>query len=159
MKLWQKGTKFDPRIEAFTVGRDPELDQSLVPYDCAGSIVHARMLRSIGVLDAAEARALIRELGRIVALWKKGRFTVKPADEDGQTAIENHLVRKLGPAGKKIHTARSRNDQVLTALWLFSKDRLAEIRAAVAALRRTLLSLSRRHRGLALPGYTHLRKA
>ncbi len=159
MKLWQKGTRLDPRIEAFTVGRDPELDRALIPYDCRASIVHARMLEAVGILEAKEAQALVQELERIIALWKNGQFRIRPGDEDGQTAIENQLVKELGPAGKKIHTARSRNDQVLTALRLYSKDRLAEVRAAVSELRRTLVRLSAKHRGVDLPGYTHSRKA
>jgi argininosuccinate lyase len=159
MKLWQKGTRLDPRIEEFTVGRDPELDQALIPFDCAASIAHARMLKSVGILEAGEARALIKELERIVGLWKIQKFRIRRSDEDGHTAIENHLVKKLGPAGKKIHTARSRNDQVLTALRLYSKDRIGEVRAAVLDLRRTLGQLSRRYSAVEMPGYTHSRKA
>jgi len=159
MKLWQKGTKLDQRIEAFTVGRDPELDHALIPYDCRASIAHARMLKSVGILEAGETRALVEELERIVSLWKKDKFKIRSGDEDGHTTIENHLVRKLGPAGKKIHTARSRNDQVLTALRLYSKDRMGEIREAVLELRRTLDGLNRRHRDVTFPGYTHSRKA
>ncbi len=132
MKLWQKGTRLDPRVEAFTVGRDPVLDHELIPFDCRASIAHAKMLKSVGILKAGEARALVKELERIVVLWKDGQFRVGTGDEDGHTAIENHLVKKLGAAGKKIHTARSRNDQVLTALRLYSKDRLGEVRSGGA---------------------------
>ena len=97
MKLWHKGrTRLDPRVEAFTVGCDPELDQGLIPYDCRASIAHARMLQAVGILKEAVARALIKELERIFVLWRSGRFRVRPSDEDGHTAIENHLVRKLG---------------------------------------------------------------
>ena len=159
MKLWQKGTRLDPRIEAFTVGRDPELDRELIPYDCRASIAHARMLMSVGLLTAREAGDLKRELKGIIGLWKENKFKIRPGDEDGHTAIENHLVKKLGPAGKKIHTARSRNDQVLTALRLYSKDRTGEVRTAVRELRLTLRRLGRRYRGIQFPGYTHSRKA
>jgi argininosuccinate lyase len=159
MKLWQKGVRLDPRVEEFTVGRDPELDQALIPYDCQASIAHARMLKSVGILETGEERALVKELERIVDLWKEKKFCIRPGDEDCHTAIENHLVKKLGAAGKKIHTARSRNDQVLTALRLYSKDRTGEVRAAVLELRRILGRLSRRHRDVEFPGYTHSRKA
>lgn len=159
MKLWQKGTRLDPRVEEFTVGRDPELDQALIPYDCRASIAHARMLQSVGLLTAREARALERELKGVVDLWTANKFRIRPGDEDGHTAIENHLVRKLGPAGKKIHTARSRNDQVLTALRLYSRDKMAEVRTAVLELRRALGRLGRRYRSVEFPGYTHSRKA
>jgi argininosuccinate lyase len=159
MKLWQKGTRLDPRIEEFTVGRDPDLDFELIPYDCRASIAHARMLKTAGILEAGEARALVKELERIIELWKNKKFRVRRDEEDCHTAIENHLIRKLGSAGKKIHTARSRNDQVLTALRLYSKDRLGEVRSAVLELRRTLARLSRRHSGVEIPGYTHSRKA
>jgi len=157
--LWQKRAKLDARVAAFTVGRDPELDLELIPYDCAASIAHARMLKSIGLLGPGEARDLERELKGVIGLWEKKKFRIKPADEDGHTAIENHLVARLGPAGKKIHTARSRNDQVLTALRLYSKDKIAETRGAIAELGRTLRGLSARHRGVEFPGYTHSRKA
>jgi argininosuccinate lyase len=159
MKLWQKGTRLDPRIEEFTVGRDPGLDHELIPFDCRASIAHATMLKSVGILKAGEARALVKELERIVVLWKDGKFRVGPGDEDCHTAIENHLVKKLGAGGKKIHTARSRNDQVLTALRLYSKDRLGEVRAAVLELRKALGGLSRRYGAVEFPGYTHSRKA
>jgi argininosuccinate lyase len=159
MKLWQKQRKLDPRIEEFTVGRDPELDLELIPYDCAASMAHARMLKSVGILRAGEARALVQELGRIIELWKKGKFRIRPSEEDSHTAIENHLTRKLGAAGKKIHTGRSRNDQVLTALRLYSRDKIIETQAAVAALVQRLSGLSRKHVKIVLPGYTHSRKA
>jgi len=159
MKLWQKGTKLDPRVERYTVGCDPELDLALIPYDCAASIAHVKMLNAVGILGAGEARSLVAELGRIVELAKNGRFRIKPSDEDGHTAIENHLVRKLGAAGKKVHTARSRNDQVLTALRLYSRDQLDETRRASAGLIRRLNGLRRKHRDVIFPGYTHSRKA
>jgi argininosuccinate lyase len=159
MKLWEKRTRLDSRVEEFTVGRDPELDLELIPYDCTASIAHAKMLKSVGILSPEEARRLEKELGRIIDLWKKNKFRIKRSEEDGHTAIENHLIRNLGAAGKKIHTARSRNDQVLTALRLYSRDRLGETRTALSGLSRRLNKLSLKHRNVAFPGYTHSRKA
>jgi argininosuccinate lyase len=159
MKLWQKKTSLDRRVEKFTVGNDPELDLELIPYDCAASIAHTRMLKAVRILRAAEARKLERELERIAALHRGHRFRIKPDEEDGHTAIENHLIKRLGAIGKKIHTGRSRNDQVLVALRLYSRDRLREVRNALSELSRILDRLGRKYRNVELPGYTHSRKA
>ncbi len=159
MKLWQKGGGPDRRIEEFTVGNDPELDLELVEYDCLASIAHARMLKKIGILSAVESRKLAAELGKIIALRREKKFRIRIEDEDCHTAIENHLTRKLGTAGKKIHTGRSRNDQVLTAIRLYSKDRLNQTGAALQNLTGTLSRISRRYGNAPVPGYTHSRKA
>jgi len=159
MKLWQKGGKLDRRIETFTVGNDPELDLELVEFDCRASIVHARMLRAIGILSGGEARSLEREIRNIIALHRKKKFRIRVEDEDCHTAIENHLTRKLGAAGKKIHAGRSRNDQVLTAIRLYCRKQLDQVKDSLRSLIRTLNRMSRGFRNAPLPGYTHSRKA
>ncbi len=118
MKLWEKGYKLDKQVEDFTVGKDYLLDQKLVKYDCIASIAHARMLGKIGILKKDEAQKLVKWLNKIISLDKKGRFKISKEQEDCHTAIENYLTKKLGDLGKKIHTARSRNDQIIAALRL-----------------------------------------
>ncbi|MFH1127411.1 MAG: lyase family protein [archaeon] len=124
MKLWEKEYKPDKEVEDFTVGTDYILDQRLIKYDCIASIAHAKMLAKIGILTEDESKALEKELKNIIELEKKGIFTIKKEEEDCHTAIEARLTKTLGDLGKKIHTARSRNDQVLTALRLYYKDEL-----------------------------------
>ncbi len=159
MKLWQKEYDLDERIEKFTVGIDPLLDRELVKFDCLASIAHARMLEAAGILSRREAQNLQRELRNIIALSQSNKFRIRARDEDGHTAIENELVRRLGAAGKKIHTARSRNDQVLTALRLFSKDRLGQTEAFLLKLINQLARLRKKFAAVEIPGYTHSRKA
>ena len=119
------------QIENFTVGDDYLVDQKLIKYDCLASIAHAKMLGKIGILKNFEAEKLIKELRNIIQLDKQGKFKIKPQQEDCQTAIEHHLTRQLGTLGKKIHTARSRNDQVLTALRLYYLDELNECKKLI----------------------------
>jgi len=159
MKLWKKNIELDPRIERYTVGDDPQLDQKLVRYDCAASIAHAKMLGKIGVLKGAEARKLIFELQNITRLDAAGKFRICRDDEDCHTAIENHLTKKLGDLGKKIHTARSRNDQVLAALRLYYRDELSACDRNLAGLIRALKQLKSKYGSIRFPGYTHTRKA
>lgn len=161
VKLWQKKTKTDPDrdVEAFTAGDDPELDLRLAPYDCAASAGHARMLGKIGVLQPDEVRRLVDELDAIRRSAEEGRFEIPAEMEDCHTAIENRLTEKLGELGKKIHTGRSRNDQVLAALRLFCVAEAGRIRSAAEALTAGLKGLSGRSGGVAIPGYTHTRKA
>ena len=159
MKLWGDDDKLLSQIERFTVGNDPELDLRLVPYDCLGSMAHARMLATVGLLEEAEAAALVVELREIIRLAGNGEFIIEPGQEDCHTAIEQHLIAKLGDVGKKLHTGRSRNDQVLTALRLYYKDALTEFRARVQALAQAIKSFARSHKKIPLPGYTHTRKA
>ncbi|MFH1853206.1 MAG: lyase family protein, partial [Candidatus Neomarinimicrobiota bacterium] len=158
-KLWDKGYDLNQQIESFTVGNDPDLDLVLIPYDCRASIAHTKMLGKIGVLDAGEVEQLVYSLERIIALHAKGAFTISREQEDGHTAIETYLTQQLGAMGKKIHTARSRNDQVLTALRLYYKDQIDEIAAGVEALVVNLTEFITRYGAIALPGYTHTRKA
>jgi argininosuccinate lyase len=157
-KLWG-GHGLDPQIERFTVGNDTILDQRLVPYDCLGSMAHARMLGAVGLLEASDVRLLLQGLEEIIALSKNGAFTISAGQEDCHTAIEQWLVDKLGDAGKRIHLGRSRNDQVLTALRLYYKDALVQILAEVAQLRECVQSFCRRHQRTPMPGFTHMRKA
>ncbi|MGQ9672627.1 MAG: argininosuccinate lyase [Candidatus Aminicenantales bacterium] len=159
MKLWEKGQGLDARIEKYTVGKDPELDLELVESDCRASIAHVKMLHAIGILNSEEARKLEEELKRIITLHREKKFIIRIEDEDGHTAIENHLIRKLGQTGKKIHTGRSRNDQVLVAIRLYSRDKFDQIRRALQALIKSLTKMGVRYRTIPIPGYTHFRKA
>ncbi len=159
MKLWAKDSQLLPEIERFTAGEDVHLDQVLVPYDCRASMAHAKMLEKIGLLTPAESKALQSALEEIVRLHAEGKFQIRPDQEDCHTAIEEYLTEKLGDAGKKIHTGRSRNDQVLTALRLYYKDELEKLKSEVEALRKAFLQFGKRFGKIPLPGYTHTRKA
>ena len=159
MKLWDKGGELNRDIESFTVGDDYLLDRRLVKHDCAASIAHARMLAKIGLLTKSDLLRLVKELQEIVRLDEKGAFVIKKEDEDCHTAIENRLVAKYGDAGKKVHTARSRNDQVLTALRLYEKESLGAIKQKLARFKKVLRSEKKRQGRIPLPGYTHMRRA
>ncbi len=159
MKLWQKKTNLDKGIERFTVGEDPQIDLQLIKYDCLASIAHARMLQKIGILKKEETEKLIKELNWIAELAEKGKFTITQEQEDGHTAIEMHLTKKLGDLGKKIHTARSRNDQVLAALRLYYRNRIEACETAIRRFNGSLDRLIQVSGSVRLPGYTHTRKA
>ncbi len=159
MKLWQKDYTLDQQIEDFTVGDDYLLDQQLVKYDCLGSIAHAKMLGQIGILNDNEVQALINELNQIIRLDEEKQFKIAKKQEDCHTAIENHLTAKLGALGKKIHTARSRNDQVLTALRLYYKTELNGCIHLAQEFSNAVVGFCQRHGDIQLPGYTHTRKA
>lgn len=159
MKLWEKGTKLNQQIESFTVGDDYILDQKLVRYDCLASIAHAKMLGKIGILNAQEVHKLEQGLNKIIELDKKGEFIILKEQEDCHTAIENYLVKNLGDLGKKIHTARSRNDQVLTALRLYYKDRLDNCINLIKNLTQSIAIFVKKFGDIKFPGYTHTRKA
>ena len=159
MKLWEKGYKLNKLIEDFTVGKDYILDQKLIGYDCIASIAHAKMLGKIGVFKKGEVKKLVRELNNIIQLNEKGRFRISRGQEDCHTAIENHLIKKLGDLGKKIHTGRSRNDQVLTALRLYYKKELTDCRNSVNEFIKTITRFLKQYGEIKLPGYTHTRKA
>lgn len=159
MKLWQKEIKLDERAEKFTVGNDPAIDLELVKYDCLASLAHAKMLEAAGILSRREALNLERELKNVIAFSQSNKFRIRTRDEDGHTAIENYLVRRLGSTGKKIHAARSRNDQVLAALRLYSKDKLRHTEASLVGLINRLAKLRKKFAAVEIPGYTHSRKA
>ena len=158
-KLWEKTYSLHALIEAFTVGEDPLLDARLVNADCAASMAHAAMLGKIGILTPAETGALHAELARIIEQNSRGEFAIQRSDEDVHTAIENHLVAALGEAGKKIHTGRSRNDQVLTALRLWTRGFLFSFHRAGLALTGRLLDCAEAHAKTPMPGRTHLQTA
>lgn len=158
-KLWQKSYRLDGEIEKFTVGNDYVIDKALVKYDVYGSIAHAAMLNKIGILNKKELNKLKKALKEILKLDEKNKFRINPEDEDVHTAIENHLTKKFGSLGKKIHTARSRNDQVLADLRLYSKDKLIEVQKSALQLASALADAAQKHKDVPMPGYTHSRKA
>lgn len=159
-KIWKKDNKkVNPIIERYTVGEDFELDQNLLKYDCLGSMAHAKMLAKIGVLKNSEASQLVKAIRQIIDLSQQGKFSIKIEDEDGHTAIENFLTKKLGKAGKKIHTGRSRNDQVLVATRLYTLDKLAIIKKEVKQLIKNIERKSQKNKKVKMPGYTHTQKA
>ena len=158
-KLWQKGVALNELVERYTVGGITCLDQDLVNADCLASMAHAAMLEKIGILSAAEKAALHGGLAEIVRLNQAGSFRIEAADEDCHTAIENFLVARLGEAGKKIHTGRSRNDQVIAALRLYGRAFLLEFQQSALGLAATLTGFARRHERVPMPGRTHLQLA
>ena len=159
MKLWEKGIPTDKKIEHFTVGNDRELDLVLAKYDALGSIAHAKMLGNIGLLTASETDLLVAALTEIIADVTAGNFTIEDSFEDVHSKIEYLLTEKLGDAGKKIHTARSRNDQVLVDVNLYLKDVVKDLKAQVKSLFDLLMESAKKHQNVLLPGYTHLQIA
>jgi argininosuccinate lyase len=159
VKLWDKGYELEDGIEQFTVGGDYLLDHDLVEWDIAGSIAHARMLSKIGILKKGELDSIKKTLLEILENHKKGSFTIHMSDEDVHTAVENVLTEKLGPVGKKIHTARSRNDQVLLDIRLYSKKRILDIFDAAICLADALIELAEKGKEIPMPGRTHTQLA
>ena len=159
MKLWDKGFSIDKQIENFTVGNDREIDLHIAKYDVKASLAHAIMLASIGIISNDELTNLKKGLNELATDIENGTFTIEDSFEDVHSKIEWELTNKLGEVGKKIHTARSRNDQVLVALQLYYKDNLKLINSKVKVLFDTLLNLSETHKDSLLPGYTHLQVA
>lgn len=158
-KLWDKDYSIDSLIEDYTVGKDYQIDTELVVADCLGSIAQAKMLCKIGILTPQEVEGLRKELIQIIQEAKKGKFPIRKEDEDCHTAIENRLVQRLGETGKKIHTGRSRNDQVLTALRVYGRERLLEIFRASLNLATTLLNQAEQYQKIPMPGRTHTQLA
>ena len=158
-KLWEKGVGFDKKIESFTVGNDNDLDQILLPYDCEASIAHVKMLNKMKYLNDNESDKLIKELNFILEESKSGNFKIKKSHEDCHTAIEDHLVNTCGDSGKKIHTARSRNDQVLTALRLYYRESIDDVKKLLIDLIKSLELFSDKNGKIQFPGYTHMQKA
>ena len=159
MKLWSKGAEPDKLIEEFTVGRDRELDLRLAKYDVEGSMAHIRMLESIGLLEKEELVVLLGALEEIKTTAECGEFIIEDGVEDVHSQVELMLTRKLGDVGKKIHSGRSRNDQVLVDLKLFLRDELLAISERVITLFERLQKLSNEYSGVIMPGYTHLQVA
>ena len=159
MKLWNKGFEPDKEIERFTVGQDRELDLRLAQYDVEGSMAHIRMLESIGLLTKEELDILLPALKDIADEIERGEFRIEEGVEDVHSQVEFLLTSRLGDVGKKIHSGRSRNDQVLVDLKLFFRDELKKISASVEQLFTRLLELSEKHKDKLMPGYTHLQVA
>ncbi len=159
MKLWSKGFEPDRMIEEFTVGRDRELDLRLARYDVQGSMAHIRMLESIGLLKKDELDLLIEALEDIADVIERGDFVIEEGVEDVHSEVEFMLTARLGDIGKKIHSGRSRNDQVLVDLKLFMRDEIRHIAEAVNRLFDRLQALSEEHKDKLMPGYTHMQVA
>lgn len=159
MKLWSKGFEPDEMIEQFTVGRDRELDLRLARFDVEGSMAHIRMLQSIGLLSADELNTLLEALTDILAVIDRGEFVIEPGVEDVHSQVEFMLTSRLGDTGKKIHSGRSRNDQVLVDLKLFMRSELKLTAESVKHLFDRLQQLSELHKDKLMPGYTHLQVA
>ena len=159
-KLWQKsGAVLHPLVEKYTVGLDYIYDNQLIKYDIIASQAHAFGLNKIGILTAAEYQALNKALSDLLLLVDRGKFVVTLSDEDCHTAIENYLVNKLGVVGKKIHTGRSRNDQVLAAVRLYSQSQFGEIKKQLKILAGTFLRNAQKYQAVAMPGYSHTQQA
>ena len=159
MKLWDKGIKIDEKIEQFTVGNDREIDMHIAKYDVNASLAHAKMLFSINIITAIELQQLEKGLSILEKQIHEGTFIIETQFEDVHSKIEFELTNMFGEVGKKIHTARSRNDQILVALQLYYKDQLQTIKGLVGAFFETLLNLAELHEKCLLPGYTHLQVA
>jgi argininosuccinate lyase len=159
MKLWQKNTEADKRVETFTVGNDRELDMQLAAFDVIGSMAHITMLEQIGLISIEELKILRKELKNILQEIEKGNFKIEEGTEDIHSQVENLLTQRIGEAGKKIHSGRSRNDQVLVDLKLFYRQRIKEIVSQTESLFKLLINLSEEHKNKLLPGYTHLQVA
>ena len=158
-KLWDKGFDTNALVEDYTVGNDQELDMRLARYDVQGSLAHIRMLETIGLLTAEELKVLVAGLEQIAREIEAGDFMIEPESEDIHSQVELMLTRRLGDVGKKIHSGRSRNDQVLVDLKLFLREELKEIATEVRALFDRLQELSEKHKEVLMPGYTHLQIA
>ncbi|MDX1666683.1 MAG: argininosuccinate lyase [Saprospiraceae bacterium] len=159
MKLWQKEGNLSEKVENFTVGRDRELDIRLAPYDILGSIAHIRMLAEVDLLSREESKRLGKALRELYRTAREGGFEIEPGVEDVHSQVELLLTRKLGEAGKKIHSGRSRNDQVLLDLHLYFRDEIKSLDGLIYQLFQLLQSLADRHRDHLMPGYTHMQVA
>jgi argininosuccinate lyase len=159
MKLWEKNTQVDKKIEQFTVGRDREMDIFLAKYDVLGSMAHITMLETVGLLKKSELAVLLAELKNIYQEIETGNFEIETDVEDVHSQVELLLTRRLGDVGKKIHSGRSRNDQVLLDLKLFSRAEIENIVRAVDELFSVLIAQSNRYKNVLMPGYTHLQIA
>lgn len=159
-KLWDKGkTNLDPVIESFETKDDLLVDQKLLKFDVLGSIAHAKMLKKIGILSDKELTQLTKGLIEILKMGEDGQFLLRQSEEDIHTKIENYLTEKLGTVGKKIHTGRSRNDQVLTALRLYTKENLLLIWEELLTLIESFQKYAKKYEFTPMPGFTHMQKA
>ena len=158
-KLWEKNFEVNKEIERFTVGRDREMDLYLAKYDVLGSMAHITMLETIGLLEKDELNKLLAELKNIYRICEEGKFEIEPDVEDVHSQVELMLTRKLGDIGKKIHSGRSRNDQVLVDLKLFTRHELQDIAEHVKILFDELIQKSNQYKDVLMPGYTHMQIA
>ncbi len=158
-KLWEKNVQVNERIDKFTVGKDREMDLYLAKYDVLGSMAHITMLQSIGLLKEDELKTLLKELKKIYLSAERGEFVIEDDIEDVHSQVELMLTRKLGDVGKKIHSGRSRNDQVLLDLKLFTRAQLKEVAGKVQLLFAALIRQSNTYKDVLMPGYTHLQVA
>lgn len=159
MKLWDKGLPTDQKIDMFTVGNDRQLDLVIAKYDVKATLAHAKMLHKIQLLSNEDIDAIEKELDVLAQQIKQGTFVIEDQFEDVHSKIEFELTQKIGDAGKRIHTARSRNDQVLVAMHLYLKDELQQIKDQVKELSENLLKSAKEYEEVLLPGYTHLQIA
>lgn len=164
MKIWQKTKNHKKNdltklVEKFTVGKDYLLDQKLVPYDIEASIAHSEGLEKIGILTKTELTTIKKTFKEILKIWEKDEFKITPQDEDCHTVIENMLIEKSGDLGKKIHTGRSRNDQVLVAIRLFTKENLNTIINETKSVAQAFLNFAKKYEFVPMPGYTHTQRA
>jgi argininosuccinate lyase len=158
-RLWDKGTPLDARVLAYTAGEDYALDERLVRHDIAASIAHAAMLRAQKLLSDADFAAIESGLIALGAAHARGEWRIELADEDGQTALEQRLTARIGEAGGRVHLGRSRNDQVLTALRLYLREAIEQLRAGTGTVADALDALAAREGSISLPGYTHMQQA
>jgi len=159
-KLWQKNQiALHPLIEQYTVGDDYILDKEIMIYDIQASIAHAKGLEKIGIINKNELEKLIATLNKLWKEFKEGNIIIKIQDEDCHTVIENYLIKNLGDVGKKIHTGRSRNDQVLVVLQLYMKDMLEKTKQKTIEVAETALQIAKKHQNIPLPGYSHTQQA
>lgn len=159
MKLWDKGFSVEDKIERYTVGRDRELDLYLAPYDVLGSLAHAQMLHAVGLISAEEVQQLREGLQAIYQQIQKGEFQIQAGVEDVHSQVELQLTQQLGDAGKRVHTARSRNDQVLVDLKMYLRAEVKDLVILLEELFETLLLGSEQYKEVLIPGYTHLQAA
>ena len=159
VKLWDKGVTADKLVEKFTVGNDRELDMKMAKFDVLGSLAHITMLESIGLITSKELKVLTEELNNLLDMIKEGNFKIEPDVEDIHSQVELYLTEKLGEVGKKIHSGRSRNDQVLVDVKLYLKEEILEFKDEVRDLFKLLQSLSDKYKDVLMPGYTHYQVA
>jgi len=159
MKLWDKGYTVDNLVDKYTVGNDRILDLKLAEPDIIGNIAHAKMLKEIGILNEQELVDIIRGLSELLEEVKAGNFTIEEQFEDIHSKVEYELVKRIGDAGKKIHTARSRNDQVLVDLHLYAKEEIKAVVNLIETLFNTLLEQAEKYQNILIPGYTHTQVA
>lgn len=158
-KLWEKSVLVNAEIDRFTVGKDREMDLYLAKYDVLGSMAHVTMLESVGLLTSNEKETLLKEMRAVYAIAQSGDFVIEEGVEDVHSQVELMLTRTLGDIGKKIHSGRSRNDQILVDLKLFTRDKIQELTSYVSEMFDILLSKSEEYKEVLMPGYTHLQIA